>query len=201
MQWLLYFDLFGVFVFALSGGFDGAKYRLDLFGILVLALATSLGGGIMRDAILGAHPPAAFTNETYFFTAIAAGLIAFFFANRVERHMEFVRIADAIGLGAFAAIGAAAAVRHELGWVGVVLMSILTATGGGVLRDLLVREIPMILRADFYASAAIVGGLMYMVLHYEGVPEGYCMAIAAASASVSRFLAMHYNLNLPQARN
>ena len=115
--------------------------------------------------------------------------------------MEFVRIADAIGLGVFAAIGAAAAVRHELGWVGVVLMSILTATGGGVLRDLLVREIPMILRADFYASAAIVGGLMYMVLHYEGVPEGYCMAIAAASASVSRFLAMYYNLNLPQARN
>ncbi|KZX76402.1 hypothetical protein A3715_12935 [Oleiphilus sp. HI0009] len=200
MEWLLYFDLFGVFVFALSGGFDGAKYHLDLLGILVLALATSLGGGIMRDAILGVHPPAAFTNETYFFTALAAGLIAFFFANRVERHMDYVRFADAIGLGVFAAIGAATAVRHELGWVGVVLMSTLTATGGGVIRDLLVREIPMILRSDFYASAAIIGGLMYMVLHSEGVPEAYCMGLAALAATSSRFVAMRYNVNLPQAR-
>jgi uncharacterized membrane protein YeiH len=200
MEWLLYFDLFGVFVFALSGGFDGAKYHLDLLGILVLALATSLGGGIMRDAILGVHPPAAFTNETYFFTAMAAGFVAFFFANRVERHMDYVRIADAIGLGVFAAIGAATAVHHSLGWVGVVLMSILTATGGGVIRDLLVREIPMILRADFYASAAIIGGVMYMVLHYEGVPPTYCIAISAIAATVSRFVAMRFNLNLPQAR-
>lgn len=200
MEWLLYFDLFGVFVFALSGGFDGAKYHLDLLGILVLALATSLGGGIMRDAILGVHPPAAFTNETYFFTAMAAGLVAFFFANRVERHMDYVRVADAIGLGVFSAIGAATAVHHQLGWVGVILMSILTATGGGVIRDLLVREIPMILRADFYASAAIIGGVMYMLLHDEGVPQTYCIALSAIAATVSRFIAMRFNVNLPQAR-
>jgi len=200
MEWLLYFDLFGVFVFALSGGFDGAKYHLDLLGILVLALATSLGGGIMRDAILGVNPPVAFTDETYFFTALAAGLTAFFFSNRVERHIDYVRIADAIGLGVFAAIGAAAAVRHELGWVGVVLMSILTATGGGVIRDLLVREIPMILRTDFYASAAIIGGLMYLALNSQGVPQAYCIGLSATAATVSRFVAMHFDVHLPRAR-
>jgi uncharacterized membrane protein YeiH len=200
MEWILYFDLFGVFVFALSGAFDGAKYHLDLFGIFVLAIATSLGGGIMRDVILGVNPPVAFTNETYFLTALCAGLIVFFFANRIERHMVYVRIADAIGLGVFAAIGAAAAVRHELGWVGVVLMAILTATGGGVIRDLLVREIPMILRADFYASAAIIGGLMYLILSAEGVPEAYCIALAASAATLSRFVAMRFNVSLPKAR-
>ena len=201
MTWLLYFDLFGVFVFALSGGFDGAKYHLDLFGILVLAIATSLGGGIMRDAILGVHPPAAFVNETYFFTALAAGLIAFFFSNRVERHFEYVKIADAIGLGVFAAIGAAAAMRHELGWVGVVLMSILTATGGGVIRDLLVREIPMILRSDFYATAAIVGAFVFIGMRSYGFAEPYCIGFSALSATLSRFAAMRYNFHLPRARS
>jgi uncharacterized membrane protein YeiH len=201
MSWLLYFDLFGVFVFALSGGFDGAKYHLDLFGILVLAVATSLGGGIMRDAILGVHPPAAFVDETYFFTALTAGLIAFFFSNRVERHFEYVKIADAIGLGVFAAIGAATAVRHELGWVGIVLMSILTATGGGVIRDLLVREIPMILRSDFYASAAIVGAFVFIGLHSYGFAEPYCIGLSAICATLSRFAAMHFNIHLPRARS
>ena len=84
MDWLIYFDLFGVFVFALSGGFDGAKYKLDMFGILVLAVATGVGGGIMRDALLGVHPPVAFLNETYVITCVIAGLIVFFFSGRIE---------------------------------------------------------------------------------------------------------------------
>jgi len=200
MDWFVYFDLFGVFVFALSGGFDGARYKLDLFGILVLAVATGVGGGIMRDALLGVHPPTAFVNESYFVLCVLAGLLAFFFSSKVERHFTYVRVADAIGLGVFAAMGAAIAIRHELGWVGVILISTLTATGGGVIRDLLVREIPLILRADFYACNAIFGALTFIVLHRYEVDENVSLFAAAGVATTSRFLAMRYNFYLPQAR-
>jgi len=201
MDWLVYFDLFGVFVFALSGGFDGAKYRLDLFGILVIAVAAGVGGGIMRDALLGVHPPTALVNEEYFALCTIAGLIAFFFANRVERHFMYVRIADAIGLGVFSAMGAAIAVQHGLGWVGVVLISTLTATGGGVIRDILVREIPLILRADFYACNAIFGALTYLGLYHAGASELVTTVAAASVATLSRFMAMRFNFSLPQARH
>lgn len=201
MNWLLYFDLFGVFVFALSGGFDGAKYRLDLFGILVLAVATGVGGGIMRDALLGVHPPAVFVNETYVVVCLIGGLLAFFFANKVQRHFMYVRVADAVGLGVFSAIGAAIAVQHGLGWVGVILISILTATGGGVIRDLLVREIPLILRADFYACNAIFGALTFLILHHFQVDEQITLFAAALVATLSRFVAMYFNFSLPKARH
>lgn len=201
MEWLIFFDLFGVFVFALSGGFDGAKYRLDMFGILVLAVATGVGGGIMRDALLGIHPPSAFVNQSYVFTCLIGGLLAFFFASRVERHFVYVRIADAIGLGVFSAIGAALAVKQGLGWVGVVLISTLTATGGGVIRDMLVREIPLILRADFYACNAIFGALTFLALHHWEFEESVCLVSAALVATSSRFLAMKYNFSLPQAKH
>ncbi len=200
MDWLIVLDLFGVFVFALSGGFDAAKYRLDILGIMVLAVATGVGGGIMRDVLLGVNPPAAFTNETYLLTCLCGGLVAFFFANRVEKHFEWVRIADAIGLGVFAAIGAAKAIDHNLGWVGVLMISAMTATGGGLIRDLLVREIPMILRADFYASAAIIGGATLLLAHHLGLDEDVQLFIAAAAAITARFVAMKFGLSLPKAR-
>lgn len=200
MDWLSYFDLFGVFVFALSGGFDGAKYKLDMFGILVLAVATGVGGGIMRDALLGQHPPVAFVDHSYFIVCLGAGLLAFFFSRKVERHMTYVRLADAVGLGVFAAMGASIAVDHQLGWVGVILISTLTATGGGVIRDLLVREIPMILRADFYACNAIFGALVFLILHSMGVNEGVTTVCAAFTATSSRLLAIRFGFSLPQAR-
>ena len=200
MDWLVVLDLFGVFVFALSGGFDGAKYKLDILGIMVLSIATGVGGGIMRDVLLGVNPPAAFTDETYLLTCLSAGLVAFFFSSRVERHFEWVRIADAIGLGVFAAIGAAKAIDHGLGWVGVLMISAMTATGGGMIRDLLVREIPMILRADFYASAAIIGGGTMLLTHELGLSEALQISISASAAILARFAAMKWGLSLPKAR-
>ncbi|MCP5206528.1 MAG: trimeric intracellular cation channel family protein [Hahellaceae bacterium] len=200
MNWLLVLDLFGVFVFALSGGFDAAKYKLDILGIMVLAIATGVGGGIMRDVLLGVNPPAAFTNETYLLVCLAGGLVVFFFANRVEKHYDWVRYADAIGLGVFAAIGAAKAIDYGLGWVGVLMISTMTATGGGLIRDLLVREIPMILRADFYASAAIIGGLTFLLAHRLGLDVQIQTALSALTAIAARLLAMRYGLSLPKAR-
>ena len=198
MDWLLALDLFGVFVFSLSGGFDAAQHKLDILGIMVLAIATAVGGGIMRDVLLGINPPAAFTNETYLLTCIAGGLVVIFFSGRVEKHYHWVKNADAIGLGVFAAIGAAKALEYGLGWVGVLMMSAMTATGGGLIRDLLLRQVPMILHSDFYASAAIIGGAVYMLCHFSGIDEQNALLISAASAIAVRFIAMKWNLSLPK---
>ena len=189
-DWLTALDYFGVFVFALSGGFDAAKYKLDILGIMMLSIATGVGGGIMRDVLLGVTPPAAFVDQGYFLTCLAAGLVVIFFSRRVEKHFEWVRIADAIGLGVFAAIGAAKATEHGLGWVGVLMVSGMTATGGGVIRDLLVREIPMVLRADFYASAALLGGGTFMLTYELGLdPQIQLISSSVVSKkSVSKFL-------------
>jgi len=200
MDWLTVLDLFGVFVFALSGGFDAAKYKLDILGILVLSVATAVGGGIMRDVLLGVNPPVAFTNEVYLLTCLTGGLVVIFFSGRVEKHINWVNYADAIGLGVFAAIGAAKAVESGLGWVGVLMISAMTATGGGLIRDLLLREIPMILRADFYASAAIIGGACYLGAHHLGLSEQVSLLLSASIAIITRFIAMKYGLSLPNAR-
>ena len=198
MSWLSLLDLFGVFVFAVSGGFDAAKYRLDILGVFVLAIATGVGGGIMRDVLLGVNPPAVFTDETYLLTCLAGGLMVIFFAHRVQRHFDWVRIADAIGLGVFAAIGAGKAIDLQLGWVGVLMISTMSAAGGGLIRDLLLREIPLILRADFYASAALLGGASLLVWDHFGLEREVGIAVAAVVAITARLLAIKYGLSLPK---
>lgn len=200
MDWIAALDMFGVFVFALSGGFDAAKYRLDILGIMMLSIATGVGGGIMRDALLGMTPPTAFVDERYFIICLLAGLVVIFFSGRVEKHFEWVRIADAIGLGVFAASGAAIASDFGLGWVGVLMVSGMTATGGGVVRDLLVREVPMVLRSDFYASAALLGGGSYIVARELALEPQLQLIISALVAICARFIAMRFDLSLPKAR-
>lgn len=200
MNWLSLLDLFGVFVFALSGGLDAAKYRLDILGVLVLAVATGVGGGIMRDVLLGVTPPFVFTDETYLLICLMAGLLVIFFAGRVEKHVKWVNIADAIGLGVFAVIGASKAIDAGLGWVGVLMIGTMTAVGGGLIRDLLLREIPMVLRADFYAAAAILGGATLLAGHELGLSEEINTMVAVAVAITARFAAIKFGLSLPGVR-
>ncbi len=198
MSWLTLLDLFGVFVFALSGGFDAAKCKLDILGVFVLAVATGVGGGIIRDVLLGVTPPAVFIDETYLMTCLLAGFVVILFAGRVKRYFEWVKIADAIGLGVFAAIGASKAIDHDLGWVGVLMISTLSAAGGGVIRDVLLGEIPLVLRADFYASAAILGGLTMLLVNELAISEQLQIIVSAIVAISARFMAMRFNLSLPK---
>lgn len=201
MHWLMVLDFFGVFVFALSGGFDAAKNKLDLLGVLVLSVATGVGGGIIRDVILGIHPPSVFTNEGYLFLCLFSGLIVILFSRYVEEYLQWVRIADAIGLAVFAVIGAQKAIDYNLGWVGVLMISTLTAVGGGVVRDLLLREIPMILiKGEFYAVAAMLGGAAVLIGNEFSWNKQATAAVAVLVAVSSRFLAMKFGLSLPQVR-
>jgi len=194
-------DIFGTFVFAISGAFRGVKHELDLLGVLVLAIATGVGGGIVRDLMLGSTPPAAFQDETYLLISAAGGLLVFYAAGGIASRWDCVMAADALGLSVFAAIGAAKAAMGGLGVIGIIMMAAITATGGGLIRDVLVREIPAVLRADFYATAALLGGGCFVAAGRLGFSQSTQLFCTVAVTFCLRVLAMKYRISLPRVRS
>ncbi|MEY3265668.1 MAG: hypothetical protein RJA15_114 [Actinomycetota bacterium] len=154
---LLVLDLFGIAVFALSGGIVGVEKKLDIFGVLVLAITSALGGGVIRDLLLGVAPPATFTDSRYLIVPIVCGVFVFYVHPTVSRLEKPLFFLDAAGLGLFAVAGAQKSLDMGLNEIASIGVGMLTAVGGGVLRDVLVREIPMVLHREIYATAAIVG--------------------------------------------
>lgn len=193
-------DLFGTFVFAISGAFRAVKYELDLLGVLVLSTAVGVGGGILADLLAGNSPPFAFRDERYLLICLVGGLLVFVGARRIAPWWDGVMLADALGLGVFAALGAAKAAAAGMGHVGVLMLAAITATGGGVVRDLLVREIPAVLRADFYASAAIAGAIFFEAARARGYSLNVQLFACIAVTLTLRLLAMRYHIGLPRVR-
>src|SRR3954462_14088420 len=160
---LLVLDLVGTFVFALSGAMAGVKHRLDLFGVLVLSFAAGNVGGITRDLLIGAVPPPAIGDWHYIAVSILAGLLTFRWSRVIDRMRGSVLILDAAGLALFAVSGALKALAVHLHPVAAVLLGALTGIGGGMVRDILVAEVPAVLRSEFYAVAALAGAAVVVV--------------------------------------
>lgn len=197
---MLALDIFGTFIFALSGGFKAVKYELDMLGVLVLSICTGVGGGICRDLILGSTPPAAFQNEYYIITCIVGGLVVFFTSQKLAYQWRKIILSDALGLGVFTAIGSAKAQLFGLGPVGVVMMGCLTATGGGIIRDLLVGEIPAVIKTDFYATASIIGAAIFIVLNHFCSINTLSIPVTVASTTVIRLISIKYGFHLPRVK-
>ena len=178
---LLVLDLAGAFVFALSGAMAGVKHRLDLFGILVLSFAAATAGGIIRDVLIGAIPPAAINDWRYTVISLLAGLVAFGWHWTISRLWSPVLIFDAAGLGLFAVSGALKALDFGLNPVAAVLLGVLTGIGGGMVRDVLVAEVPTVLRAELYAVAALAGGSVAVI---GGLLQLPATPVALAGAAV-----------------
>lgn len=191
-------DITGTFVFAVAGAFRATRHHLDLLGVMVLAVATGVGGGMIRDMLLGATPVAAIQSELYLGVCIAGGVVVFLAADRVATQWNRVMIMDAIGLGVFAAIGGAKGMAFGLGPIGVMIMAALTATGGGVVRDMLVREVPAVIRHDFYATAALLGGAALLGAEALGLSAPVQITVAAVMTSGLRFYAMVRGVGLPR---
>ncbi|MEM6337220.1 MAG: trimeric intracellular cation channel family protein [Bacteroidota bacterium] len=185
-----FLDLSGTLVFAIAGGYRAVRHDLDFLGVLVLAVLTGIGGGLIRDMLLGATPAASLNDERYLIICVAGGLLALFAARKVAKHWNVVQFADAIGLGVFAAVGASKGLAYGLGPVGVMIMAALTATGGGVVRDVLVREVPAVIRHDFYATAALIGGGVYYLALMGDVAEPVALWTTALVTTAIRFTAM-----------
>lgn len=156
----LWLDLIGIFVFGISGAMLGVRRGLDAFGVAVLAVAASLAGGLLRDVALGATPPAALADSRYLIAALCSAMFTFFFHRQIERVTRPVMVLDALGLGLFAVSGCRKAMLFGLEPLPAILIGVLTAVGGGVVRDILVTETPRILREEVYALAALVGACM-----------------------------------------
>jgi uncharacterized membrane protein YeiH len=197
---LVVFDLTGTFVFALSGATAAVKHKLDAFGILVLCFAAATAGGITRDIMIGALPPAAIRDWRYLAVSIFAGAIAFFAYPLINRLSSPVLLFDAAGLALFCVAGADKALAFHAGPVAATLLGMVTGIGGGIVRDVLVMEVPTVLRTELYAIAALLGAAFTVVGQRFGLPLQIAAPIGAALCITVRLLALHYGWRLPVAR-
>lgn len=191
-------DLLGVFVFALSGGLVAVKKGYDLFGVLVLAAAAALGGGVLRDVLIGAVPPVGISDWRLFSAACAAGVVTFFFHPGVERIGGMVRVLDAAGLGAFAVAGSLKALELQTSSLTAVLVGVLTGVGGGALRDLLAGEVPQVLRQrELYATCALLGSTVVVVADRAGILVPAISLAAVLLVFGTRMAAIRWQLSAP----
>lgn len=193
-------DLGGTFVFALSGGATGVKRRLDIFGILVLAFIVGNAGGMTRDVLIGAVPPAAIKSWSYLAVSAVAGLVAFLWMPRLGRHWNSILVFDAIGLALFAVVGTQKALAYGLNPLMAALMGMVTGVGGGMVRDVLVTEVPVVLRADLYAVAALAAAAVVAFAHLLRLPSTPAVIVGALLCFGLRMGAMHRGWHLPIAR-
>jgi len=196
----LVFDLAGTFVFAISGAIAAAKHRLDLFGILVLAFAAATSGGLTRDLLIGAIPPASLQDWRYAAVSVLAGSITFFWYSTVSRLRHAVLIFDAAGLGLFAVAGAGKALAYGLGPAPAALLGMLTGIGGGVVRDVLLSEVPAVLRTDIYAVAALAGAGAVVIGDALHLPRTLAAVIGASVCFGIRMIAIYRRWHFPTAR-
>jgi len=196
---VLAFDLAGTFVFALSGAMTAVKHRLDLFGILVLSFAAATFGGIARDLLIGAVPPAALDDWRYITVSGLAGITVFFLSSASARVKTPVLILDGAGLALFAVSGALKALTWGLSPIAAVMLGLLTGVGGGIARDILVAEIPTVLRAELYAVAAIAGASVVVIGRMLHLPTLPVAVTGGALCFGLRFMAIRHGWHLPGA--
>ena len=187
---LVVLDLAGIFVFAISGGLVAVRKELDVFGVLVLAGTTGLGGGLLRDVLIDATPPAALSDWRYLMVPVAAGLLTFFFHPAVGRLERPVAVFDAFGLSLFCVTGAVKALEHGLGPLPAALLGMVTGIGGGMLRDLLTGRVPVVFRGELYATPALAGAAIAVAAEQLDLPLLLGALLGGGGCLLWRLLAM-----------
>ncbi|MCO1578364.1 TRIC cation channel family protein [Crossiella sp. SN42] len=193
-------ELVGIAVFAASGALAAVRARLDVFGVVVLGMTTALGGGIIRDVLLGLHPPTSLRTWPYLLVSALTGLLVFFFHPQVAKLRRAVLLADAVGLGLFTTGGTTTALALGAPVYTACLIGMTTGIGGGALRDLLLREIPTVLRQEIYAVAALAGAVVVAIGYRLNLPTGPTAIIAAAMICGLRVLALWRRWDAPRPR-
>ncbi|MGP4021917.1 trimeric intracellular cation channel family protein [Actinomadura sp. 3N407] len=196
---LLALDLTGTFAFGLNGALTAVRaVQLDVVGVVALGMITALGGGVIRDVLIGSIPPATFVDWRYFALAAGGGLLAFVFSRHLDRLEGPITVLDAIGLSVFAVIGASKALTYGLGIGPALALGVVTGVGGGTIRDTLIGRIPSVLRSDLYAIPALVAAGITVVAIQTGV-YGLPAALGAAAVCFAiRMLGVHLELNAPR---
>lgn len=199
MTLLYLLDMIGTAAFAASGAWAGVRREMDLLGVLVLGMVTAIGGGTLRDLLLGDTPPFCLKDENYLWLSLIVSLLIFFGHHHLNRLAHPLLYFDAIGLGTFVVIGTGKALAFNLGPFGAVLMGIMTATAGGVMRDVLSTRVPLILQREIYASACLLGAGLMVALQHTPLPPNLVALLAASTVIILRLLAIARNWALPKA--
>ena len=187
--------------FAVTGAFKAIEHKSDIVGIIILATITGVAGGTIRDMVLGKSPPNSLLDPTYLIITVVTGIILFFLYSRLKKHWNVFLKFDAIGLGVFTIIGATFAFNiFGLNFLAMVLAGMLTAVGGGILRDVFVNEIPIVFVKELYASASFVGVVVFYFMLVIGGELYLATIIGIILTTGLRLIAMKYNWNLPKVK-
>ena len=197
MSVIYFFDLIGTFVFAISGTLSAANKKLDLFGAFFTGFTTAIGGGTLRDLILGNFPVAWISDLNYFLVIVLGVFITFLFKRIIMRLKKTLFLFDTIGIGVFTIIGIEKALSLSIHPVLAVIMGLFTAVMGGVIRDTLCNDIPLIFRKEIYAVACIFGGLLFLLLKYLQIDPTVNLFVTVASIIAFRIVCIKYKLSLP----
>lgn len=188
----------GIVSFAVSGALAGIEKRLDFFGVLIISLVTSIGGGTLRDILIGNTPVTWLQNLDTFYIILGSAILAIIFRRRLNIFRTSLFLFDTIGIGLFTLVGLEKGLEINLHPIICILLGTITACFGGVLRDILCNEIPVIFRKEIYATACIAGGIMFFILRFFDLNEDVIYILTAATVIVIRIFAVLKNWSFPQ---
>lgn len=194
---ILIFDYIGTMVFAISGTLTAAQKRLDIFGAIFIGFVTAIGGGTVRDLMLGNLPVSWIQSNNYFFLILAGILITIIFKKTVLKLRNTLFLFDTIGIGVFTVIGLEKALAFGISAPIAVIMGLSSAVVGGIIRDTLTNEVPLIFHKEIYATACITGAIVYLALYHFNVPEIVCESITVVTIIGIRLWAVRYNITMP----
>ncbi|WP_299836326.1 trimeric intracellular cation channel family protein [uncultured Tenacibaculum sp.] len=194
-------DILGTFAFAISGALVASKKDFDLFGVIILAFVTAVGGGMLRDVLINAHPINWIGDLNYIKTIAVAVVFTFLFKRRIEPLRKTFFLFDTIGISVFTLLGLQKGLSYDLPSVVAIIMGMVSAVFGGVIRDVLTREVPLIFKKEIYASACLAGGLVYLLLKKLNADENFSFIFSAAIIIIIRTLSVIYKLELPKIKD
>jgi len=198
---LLYaLDMLGTFAFAASGAIAGVQKKMDIYGISFLALVTAVGGGVTRDVLVGRVPPFIFKDWNYLTVSVATAFLVFLFHRFFIKNEILLLWMDGLGLGVFTVIGISVGRQYGLDYAGSIMMGIATGTFGGMFRDILRGETPFVLTREVYASACLMGGILFWVMDTGGIPNRINIAVTASFVFVVRMLSVYGKWSLPKPK-
>lgn len=198
---VLALDLFGTMAFAVTGAFKAIEHKADIVGIIILATITGVAGGTLRDVVMGHFPPHSISDPYYVIITVTTGFVIFFLYQKMQKHWNLFLKFDAIGLGVFTAIGATFAYEaYGMNFLAIAMAGMVTAVGGGILRDMFVNEVPMVFVKELYASASFLGVLVFYIVLSIDSNLGIATIASIVVTTALRLVAMKYNWNLPKAR-
>ena len=190
-------DLLGTIAFAISGALSAMNRRLDLFGIFIIAFVTAIGGGTIRDILIGNTPVTWMENTIYIYLIGLVTIFAIIFRRKLDHLKKSLFLFDSIGLGIFTITGVEIGIQNNLNPIISITLGAMTGTFGGVIRDILCNEIPVIFRKEIYATACIVGGLAFIIFYELGMPQDVIYVITSLTVIIIRLLAVKFQISLP----